>query len=124
MFFPRGRFAGRLAGSGLREASLLQFIFLHQQAGILGSHQRGASLHEPEDQLVVAAARLGQLADDPLLETADGEPVLVDPRFRIFQVQAVHILLDVVPNGSDEVLALAPRRRAADLRIMRPHVFG
>ena len=108
----------------LRKALLLHLILFHEQLRIFRAHQNGASIQQSENQLVVAAARLGKLTDDSLLESADRQPILINSRFLGVEVQGVEACLDVGPQRFDDVLALVPTRLAADSRVVRLDELG
>ena len=62
---------------------------------------------------MVAAAGMGEFSDDSLLESADGQPILIDSRFSRIEPQGIEVCSDVGPQRLNHVLALVPTHRAA-----------
>ena len=85
-------FLGRCALARLlRKVLLLHLVLFHEQLRVFRTHENSALVQQSENQLVVAAACLGKLTDDSLLESADGQPILINPRFLSVEVQGIEI---------------------------------
>jgi hypothetical protein len=69
---PRG--PGWPGGQGLPG----QLVLLHQQVAGFGPHEHGPLGDQAQQELMVPAARLGQLGDDLGLPPAHGQTVLVE----------------------------------------------
>ena len=108
----------------LRETLLLHLVLFHEHLRVFRTDQNSTLVQQSENQLVVAAACLGKFTDNFLLESADGQPILINPYLPTFQMQGVEIPFNLSPQSLDNLLALAPTRLSADFRVMHPHRLG